>query len=52
MEVYYNCGGGGCFHGSCLVSMEDGSSKRVDTLTKGEKLLGSSMILSVIKIKC
>ena len=39
MEYYYNCGGGGgCFHGSCSVRMNDGTLKRVDCLLKGDKV--------------
>jgi len=32
----YHDRGGGCFSGECLVSMADGSKKRVDSLTKGD----------------
>jgi len=35
MSSYYDRGGG-CFSGECLVSMADGSEKRVDSLTKGD----------------
>lgn len=42
MEYYYNCGGGGCFHGSCLVKMNDSSLKRVDSLVKGDRVYGDS----------
>jgi len=35
MSSYYDRGGG-CFSGECLVSMADGSERRVDSLTKGD----------------
>jgi hypothetical protein len=41
MSAYYNASGG-CIAGECLVSMADGSQKRVDQIVKGDKVASSS----------
>jgi len=41
MATYYNASGG-CIAGECLVSMADGSQKRVDQVRKGDKVAASA----------
>jgi hypothetical protein len=37
----FNNANNGCFHGDCLVSMADGSKKKISLLVKGDKLAAS-----------
>lgn len=50
---------GGCIAGDCVVSMADGSQKRVDQIKKGDKVLASlsgagstSEVACVVKTHC
>lgn len=40
MGDYYNCGGGGCFAGDCLVKMANGELKKVKEVVKGDLVKG------------
>lgn len=50
MSVYYNCGGGGCFAGKCLVKMANNIIKRVDQIKKGDNILNKDGSLSKVNI--
>lgn len=41
MNVYNNCGGGGCFEGNCTVLLKDGSIKKVKEIQKGDFVKGA-----------
>lgn len=45
-----------CFHGSCLVKMLDGSTKKCENIKKGDKIISPSnepaTIKCVIKTIC
>lgn len=41
MANYYNAYGG-CFGANCLVKMADGTQKKVNTITKGDKVLSKN----------
>ena len=35
----YHCAGNGCFHGASMITMSDGTAKRVDQLRKGDSVV-------------
>jgi Mg-chelatase subunit ChlD len=47
----FNTADGGCFVGSCLVDLMDGTKKRVEDCVKGDLLRNGSTILCIIKRK-
>eukprot|EP00026_Physarum_polycephalum_P002923 Phypoly_transcript_02932.p1 GENE.Phypoly_transcript_02932~~Phypoly_transcript_02932.p1 ORF type:complete len:623 (+),score=142.69 Phypoly_transcript_02932:708-2576(+) len=58
MSAYYNASGG-CIAGECVVSMADGSEKRVDQIAKGDKVASSitgagssSEVVCVVRTHC
>ena len=38
MQEYYDCGGGGCFDGSCSILMSDNTTRPIESLKKGDIL--------------
>ena len=50
MSRFYDRGGS-CFHGSCLVSMNDGSTKELHTLRKGD-ITSTGVIECIVRTKC
>lgn len=51
MSVQLHTSNGGCFHGDCLVSMYDGTQKRVRDCVKGDILENGSIIRCIIRKK-
>lgn len=58
MSAYYNASGG-CIAGDCIVSMADGSQKRIDQIVKGDKVVSStegagtvSEVVCAVKTHC
>lgn len=56
MNIYNNCGGGGCFEGNCTVLLKDGSIKKVKDIQKGDFVKGAynqiNKVVTVVKINC
>lgn len=50
MSRFYDRGGS-CFHGSCLVSMNDGMTKELHTLQKGD-ITSTGVIECIVRTKC
>lgn len=67
MDNYYDCGGGGCFAGYCIVNLANGTTKQVADLKKGDiirnkdntthkienviKILNPSTLMSLVELE-
>lgn len=49
MQCFYDANGG-CFGGSCLVLLEDGSKKMVKDIAKGDRIKNSGEVLAAVRI--
>jgi hypothetical protein len=49
MRHYYDMTSGSCFAGACLVEMHDGTRTRVESVRKGDKVLGGGEVVCVVR---